>query len=140
MTDDISTLVRQWKKMVDVPKQIEYRVTGSEEDFAAAQSLFEKGHFRHSLFFAHLAMEKMLKAHVARQTEDIPPRIHNLVRLTVIAGLSPAPEQVSFLRRFNLFQLEGRYPDSAHAIMDSNMVRERLALTGDLLKWLKAQF
>jgi len=40
--------------MVDVPKQIEYWTTGSEEDFAAAQSLFEKGHLRHSLFFAAL--------------------------------------------------------------------------------------
>ncbi len=46
---------------MDVSKQIDYWKTGAEEDFAAAQSLPEKGHFRHSLFFAHLALEKMLK-------------------------------------------------------------------------------
>ena len=125
--------------MVDVPKQIEYWTTGSEEDFAAAQSLFEKGHLRHSLFFAHLAIEKMLKAHVTRQTKDIPPRIHNLIRLADMAGLSPNAEHMSFLRRFNLFQLEGRYPDSVHVIIDSDMARERLILAGDILKWLKSQ-
>ena len=125
--------------MVDVPKQIEYWTTGSEEDFAAAQSLFEKGHLRHSLFFAHLAIEKMLKAHVTRQTKDIPPRIHNLIRLADMAGLSPNAEHMSFLRRFNLFQLEGRYSDSVHVIIDSDMARERLILAGDILKWLKSQ-
>jgi len=125
--------------MVNVAKQIEYWMRGSEEDFAAAQSLFEKGHLRHSLFFAHLAIEKMLKAHVTRQTKEIPPRIHNLLRLADMAALSLHPEHASFLRRFNLFQLEGRYPDSVHVIIDSNMARERLTLAGDILKWLKAQ-
>lgn len=80
--------------MVDVPKQIQYWRTSSDEDFDAAQSLLEKGHFRHSLFFAHLAIEKMLKAHVARQTKDIPPRIHNLIRPAEIAELSLEPKRV----------------------------------------------
>jgi HEPN domain-containing protein len=93
--------------MVDVPKQIEYWRTGSDEDFAAAQSLLEKGHLRDSLFFAHLAIEKMLKAHVTRQTKDVPPRIHNLVRLAKLADLNLNPDQLEFLREFNLYQLEG---------------------------------
>jgi hypothetical protein len=36
--------------MVDVPKQIEYWKAGSDEDFAAAESLLEKGHLRHKPF------------------------------------------------------------------------------------------
>jgi HEPN domain-containing protein len=125
--------------MVDVPKQIEYWRTSSDEDFAAARSLLEKGHLRHSLFFAHLAIEKMLKAHVTRQTKDIPPRIHNLIRLAEIAELSVEPEHASFLRRFDMYQLEGRYPESSHMIIDVKAANERLALAGDVLKWLKAQ-
>ena len=125
--------------MVDVPKQIDYWRTSSDEDFAAAESLLEKGHLRHSLFFAHLAIEKMLKAHVTRQTKDIPPRIHNLIRLAETAGLSLGPEQASFLRRFDMYQLEGRYPDSAHTIIDFKAAGEKLAMAGDMLKWLKAQ-
>ena len=47
---------------MDVQKQIEFWKVSAEEDFAAAESLLEKGHFRHCLFFAHLAVEKMLKS------------------------------------------------------------------------------
>ncbi len=125
--------------MVDVPKQIEYWRTSSDEDFAAAESLLEKGHLRHSLFFAHLAIEKMLKAHVTRQTKDIPPRIHNLIRLAEIAYLSLGPEQASFLRRFDMHQLEGRYPDSVSTIIDFKAAKEKFVIAGDMLKWLKAQ-
>ena len=123
--------------MVDVAKQIEYWMRGSEEDFAAAQSLFEKGHFRHSLFFAHLAIEKMLKAHVARQTEEIPPRIHNLIRLAGIAKLKLKPKKDEFLRDFNLYQLEGRYPDTQQASIDKALARHELLRAKEMLAWLK---
>ena len=125
--------------MVDVTEHIDYWRTGGDEDFAAAESLLEKGHLRHSLFFAHLAVEKMIKAHVTRHTKDVPPRIHNLVRLAEMAGLSLSPEQVKFLRSFDLYQLEGRYPDSTQVLMDSRIAREKLTLAGEMLKWLKAQ-
>ncbi len=124
---------------MDVRKHIDYWRTSSDEDFAAAESLLEKGHLRHSLFFAHLAVEKMLKVHVTRETNDIPPRIHNLIRLAEMAGLSVAPEQANFLRSFDMYQLEGRYPDSTGLLIDSEAAREKLALAGDILKWLKAQ-
>jgi HEPN domain-containing protein len=43
---------------MDVPKQIEYWTKGSQEDLDAARDLLAKKHFRHGLFFAHLAVEK----------------------------------------------------------------------------------
>lgn len=125
--------------MVDVPKQVDYWRTGGDEDFAAAESLLEKGHLRHCLFFAHLAVEKMLKAHVTRRTREVPPRIHNLVRLVEMAGLSPGSEQEKFLRSFDMYQMEGRYPDSTQVLMDSKSARDKLAAAGEMLKWLKAQ-
>jgi hypothetical protein len=39
---------------MDVDKQIEYWRAGSDEDFAAAESLLEKGHLRHSLILLPL--------------------------------------------------------------------------------------
>jgi HEPN domain-containing protein len=124
---------------MDVQKQIEFWKVSAEEDFAAAESLLENGHLRHCLFFAHLAVEKMLKAHVTRQTNDIPPRIHNLVRLADIAGLSLNPEQESFLSRFDVYQLEGRYPDSIQVRLDLKSARRKLDSAEEILKWLKAQ-
>jgi len=63
---------RKCFETVDVTEHINYWRNGSDEDFAAAESLLSKGHLRHSLFFAHFAIEKMLKAHVTRDTRDIP--------------------------------------------------------------------
>lgn len=85
---------------MDVKRQIDYWSQSGDEDFSAAQSLLDRGHLRHCLFFAHLAVEKMLKAHVTRQTEDLPPRIHSLVRLAEIVELSLSTEHMSFLSSF----------------------------------------
>ncbi len=125
--------------MVDVQKQIDYWQTSSNEDFAAAESLLEKGHLRHCLFFAHLAIEKMLKAHVTRQTKDVPPRIHNLVRLAEIANIKLDSERVEFLREFGIYQLEGRYPDSEQVSVDSDIVRDEISRAKEMLIWLKTQ-
>ena len=124
---------------MDIQKQIDYWVKSSEEDFAAAMSLLEKGHLRHCLFFTHLAIEKMLKAHVSRRTDDIPPHIHNLVRLAEIAQLALEPEQKNFLREFGVYQLQGRYPDSEQIIVDVNTAQNEIARTKEMLTWLKKQ-
>ena len=50
--------------MVDISKQIEYWNRSAQEDWQVAQQLVESGKIRHGLFFAHLALEKVLKAHV----------------------------------------------------------------------------
>ena len=49
--------------MIDAEKQIVYWRKGAEEDIAVARELLEKKRIRHGLFFVHLSLEKMLKAH-----------------------------------------------------------------------------
>jgi len=124
---------------MDAGKQIEFWKTSGDEDFAASKALLEKGHLRHCLFFAHLAVEKMLKAHVTRQTKDIPPRIHNLIRLTEIACLTLDAEQEEFLREFGVYQLEGRYPDSEQIPLEKDFVRSEISKAEEIIKWLKNQ-
>lgn len=124
---------------MDVNKQVEYWKAGSAEDFAAAESLLEKGHLRHCLFFAHLAVEKMLKALVTQHTGDVPPRTHNLLRLAQLAGLKPDREQQSLLGRFDVYQLEGRYPDSQQIALSLDIARRELQEAMEIVRWLKAQ-
>ena len=124
---------------MDVQKQVDYWRIGGQEDLAAAKSLLEKGHLRHGLFFAHLALEKLLKAHVTRQTKDVPPRIHNLARLSEIAKLSISSEQSSFLNEFGVYQLEGRYPDSVELNLDPVFARGEISRAEELLNWLIKQ-
>ena len=73
---------------MNVEKQIAYWRTGSGVDFEVAGELVAKRRLRHGLFFAHLAVEKMLKAHVVKTTNNHPPKIHNLVRLCELAELT----------------------------------------------------
>lgn len=124
---------------MDVDQQLEYWTIGSGEDLAAAESLLEKGHLRHCLFFAHMALEKMLKAHVVRVSHDAPPRVHNLVRLAQCAGLTFDDEQARFLRRFDLYQLEGRYPNVRQVVLNTGLTRQELQKAAETCQWLRTQ-
>ena len=124
---------------MDIQKQIEYWEKSSGEDFSAAEALLEKGYIRHSLFFAHLSLEKMLKAHVTKQTNNIPPRIHNLIRLTEISEISIDEERKAFLRECGVYQLEGRYPDSEQIELDVDFTKKELGKAKEMLEWLKNQ-
>jgi HEPN domain-containing protein len=59
-----------------------YWKSSAAKSLQAANHLFEKNDFVESLFFAHLALEKILKARwVADNDADFPPRTHNLLTL-----------------------------------------------------------
>ena len=74
--------------------------------------LFEKGDYLHSLFFAHLVLEKLLKAHFVKDNSvDFPPKTHNLLLLSSQTKLSPTVEHLRLLSQMNQFQLDARYPD-----------------------------
>ncbi len=66
--------------MIDIAKQVAYWREGAVEDWEVARDLIERGKTRYGLFFVHLSLEKLLKAHVCRHTQDVAPRLHNLVR------------------------------------------------------------
>jgi HEPN domain-containing protein len=125
--------------MIDVPKQTAYWRDGALEELEVAGELLRGGRYRHALFFAHLGLEKMLKAHVTRRTEDLPPRIHNLSRLAERIELQLSAEQRNFLNEFNAYQLEGRYPEHCPVNLDAATASQDLARAMELVKWLKAQ-
>lgn len=91
---------------------IDYWKSTAGRDWVAVGHLFEKGDYLHSLFFAHLVVEKLLKAHFVKDNaNDIPPKTHNLLLLIEQTALSPSIDQMRLLSRVNQFQLDGRYPD-----------------------------
>ncbi|HPO10420.1 MAG TPA: HEPN domain-containing protein [bacterium] len=97
--------------MFDVEKQTAYWKSGAEEDWEVACDLISRGKARYGLFFAHLALEKALKAHVSRVTLSVPPKTHTLLRLSELAGLALDSDRREFLAVFDRYQLEGRYPE-----------------------------
>jgi HEPN domain-containing protein len=121
---------------MDVPGQTEYWRNSSREDFKAAGSLLEKGHFRHALFFAELAVEKALKALVVKKIEDLPPRTHDLLRLAELAAVDLTDEQRDFLARFQKYCLEGRYPDQFPPEMSRDEAEAAFEEAKEALEWL----
>ena len=124
---------------MDIAQQIGYWRKSAEEDLEAGRSLLEKEHFRHALFLAHLALEKMLKAKVIMNTKQPPPRIHNLERLAEISGLTLSLERKQTLAEFGIYQLQGRYPDPAQAPIDKESAKKDFSIAEEMLKWLTAQ-
>ena len=122
--------------MIDIGKQIAYWLEGAREDWGAAQELVRGGRARHGLFFAHLALEKALKAQVCRHTHDLAPRIHNLVRLAELAEIHLKLEQIDVLAEMNAFSLEGRYPESLTPPPTSQEARAYLARAEEVFQWL----
>ena len=96
--------------MVDIREHIAYWRDGAKDDWEAAGQLVNGDKTRQGMFFAHLALEKLLKAHVCKKTGKLSPRIHNLIRLAEIAELELKPQDVDTLAEMNEFNLEGRYP------------------------------
>jgi HEPN domain-containing protein len=125
--------------MLDVDGQINYWRRGSEEDWEVAVKLVTDGKSRHGLFFAHLALEKAIKALVCRHTRDVPPRIHSLTRLAELAGLAPDDRQANVLADMNQFSLEGRYPEFFTPEPSPQEATEYLTRSQEVLTWLTQQ-
>lgn len=97
--------------MINIERQISHWLAGSAEDFDVASSLVDQGKIRHGLFFAHLSLEKSLKALFCQNQQELAPPIHNLLRLADKAGLALNPHQRELLAEVNSFNIEGRYPE-----------------------------
>ena len=84
----------------------------AENDWASVQNIYMAKEYIYALFFAHLVLEKLLKAHFVKDnSENPPPKIHHLVYLISKTKLSFTVEETNFLNLINQFQLEGRYLD-----------------------------
>lgn len=80
--------------------------------WGVVEVLFEKNKFVQTLFFAHLTLEKLCKAHWVRCNENkVPPKTHHLVKLLNATDLNIEVNDLNYLDQFNEFQIEGRYPE-----------------------------
>jgi len=124
--------------MVNISEHTAYWKNGAVEDLDVAEQLVRSGKARHGLFFAHLAIEKMLKAHICKTTRQIAPKIHNLVRLAECADLKLEDSRRDLLAEMNEFNLEGRYPTSSPPISPST-ANEYMDRIKEVFQWLTLQ-
>lgn len=98
-------------------EHINYWARQVDEDFDCANVLYHANHFAQSLFWAHLALEKLTKALWIKKNEgNTPPFVHNLLRLIIQTDEYFSEEQLQFINEMNTFQIKGRYPDYAESL------------------------
>ncbi|MEP1086966.1 HEPN domain-containing protein [Algoriphagus sp.] len=95
---------------INLEKQLLYWQSGAEEDLEVAELLIEKEKYLHGLFYCHLVIEKILKAHVVKTTGQLAPRSHNLIYLSEKSKLYLDDDTLDFFGILMKYQLEGRYP------------------------------
>lgn len=125
--------------MVDIAKQVAFWRESAKEDWDVARHLVDNGRTRHGLFFAHLALEKIIKAIICKKSQDIAPRIHNLSRLSVLASLAPDNDKMEFLAEMNAFHIEGRYPESLTKPPAKEEALDILIKAERVFQWLMKQ-
>lgn len=125
--------------MLNLEKQINYWITASENDIDTAELLINNNKYLNGLFFCHLVIEKAIKAHIVKNTQQIPPKSHNLFYLSEKANLVFKENDGIFLGILMKYQLQGRYPDHNPNIPNETKVNEYLNKTKEIFKWIKEQ-
>jgi HEPN domain-containing protein len=103
------------KYTFDIDKTVSYWVESAKYDLRVAEAMYRVKKYPYTLFMGHLALEKLLKGLVVKQTKTHAPFSHSLPYLAKSSRITiPESIQVS-LSEFMEFHIEARYPDASKA-------------------------
>ncbi|MEW6102670.1 MAG: HEPN domain-containing protein [bacterium] len=126
---------------MDVDKITKFWTKEADESLQVAGHLFEKKDYSYSLFFGHLAIEKLLKAIYVSKNKEHAPYIHNLQRLAEISNVSISDDLKDKLIRITRFNIETRYPDEKRKFRNQcseEFTKNEMSQIEGLYKWLKS--
>ncbi|MDP2683444.1 MAG: HEPN domain-containing protein [bacterium] len=92
-------------------ESIKIWLEGSVDATDTAQKLFDSKKFNHSLFFLHLALEKLLKAIFIHKFDSAPPYTHDLIILAEKCGINISDKQKAQLSEISEFNVTARYEE-----------------------------
>ena len=126
-----------------IEEHINYWLNSASHDLDTGETLVKAQKFDWALFLGHLVLEKTLKAiYVMNNKSSIPPKIHNLVRLSELAKIELTEQQIFFLDKVNDFNLEVRYPEfknEFYITTTKEFAEEYFIKINDFYQWLKSQ-
>lgn len=120
-----------------------YWQTSAKEALASAETLFEATHFDHALFFCHLALEKILKGLVWNKTNNPPLPIHDLVKISVQAGIETSAKQQEQLKEITTWNIEARYDTYKRDFYRKAtriFTKDWIMVTKELFLWIQKQY
>ncbi|MBI4654702.1 MAG: HEPN domain-containing protein [Nitrospirae bacterium] len=96
----------------DIQKTVKYWLDGAKYDMGTATAMFKTKKYPYALFMGHLALEKLLKALVVRDTQKHAPYTHSLSLLGEKLDIEIPEKIMKRLVRFMEFHFEARYPEA----------------------------
>ena len=127
---------------MNVSEVVQYWLDSAEDDLPVVDHLIASGDYHYALFFAHLYIEKLLKALVVEATGEHAPRTHNLLILAQRADLLLSDQKRQQLVRITAYNLETRYPEDRTALRErySRSFAEReIDTVREVGSWLKSK-
>ncbi len=115
-------------------------IASAEYDLDTARDLFKVGRYIYVVFMCHLALEKMLKAHVTEVIQAEPAKTHSLTYLVRKAGLDVPPQVGRFLGGISNGSVPTRYSGNFGeflAEVTREVAEHCLQVTEETMKWLK---
>lgn len=94
-----------------IKELVEYWVKNSKIKLKSMKKLYESGCYADALYYGHMILEMILKAHVVKNTKKPALKIHNLRRLSEMAEAELELDDVKLLVKVNEFNMDTRYPD-----------------------------
>lgn len=123
--------------------QVHYWRQSAQRNLATAASLFKTHHRDACLFFCHLALEKLLKGLVVRETRQFAPHIHDLAKLSELAAVALTVQQRQSLRTITTFNIAGRYDEIKFAFYKQctpRFTKKYFTITNELFVCLKDEY
>ena len=127
-------------------EKVKYWLDLTEYDLDTARVMLNGGRYLYVGFMCHQVIEKAFKAVIARDCEDddIPPKIHHLMRLADKSGLlgKLSESQKSFIADLNPLNIEARYPEYKNKIaatLSNEVCAKLIHDTEEMLCWIKGQ-
>lgn len=108
-------------------------------DVGTADAMLKAGRYLYVLFCCQQAVEKAIKAIIVRKTGELPPRVHNLLRLAEVAEIKPDVEQTRFFAELSGYYIQSRYPEEIRAAGSSvtqELARAVLGKTEQTVIWV----
>jgi len=126
----------------DTKKTVSYWLEGAKYDLGVANAMFKSKKYPYALFMGHLALEKLLKALIVKNTKTHAPFSHSLPYLADKSKAKTPEDILVRLREFMEFHFEARYPNankSFYKKCTKIYTAKRLKELREVFKWIKAK-
>ncbi|MGN1318052.1 MAG: HEPN domain-containing protein [Lachnospirales bacterium] len=123
--------------------KVKYWISIAEYDLETAEAMLKTERLLYVGFMCHQTIEKMLKAVIEKQqVSDIPPKIHNLLRLANIAKITLPDKYVKLISYLNPLNIEARYPtykNNLAKILTKDKCQDLLYQTREMKLWIEKE-